>query len=156
MLFTYRYIMKHSISIIIFCFSICCSYTAFSQDDSEDVIKYRQNMMKTISMHYKSLKLLSAGRITQPEQWLPQAQGLNNMAKMISSAYPEESDFGDTDAKESIWENKPDFKEKADALVKSSEKLVSLIEQGEHKQVHELMREVGQACKNCHKKYREK
>ncbi len=148
--------MKHYISMIIFCCSICYSYAAFSQDDSEDVIKYRQNMMKTISMHYKSLKLLSAGRITQPEQWLPQAQGLNNMAKMITTAFPEESDFGETDAKESIWENKPDFNEKADALVKFSGKLVSLIEQGEQKQVPELMREVSQSCKNCHKNYREK
>ena len=148
--------MKLSISMIIFCCSICYSYSAFSQNDSEDVIKYRQNMMKTISMHYKSLKLLSAGRITQPDQWLPQAQGLNNMAKMISTAYPEESDFGDTDAKESIWENKPDFNEKADALVRFSGKLVSLIEQGQQKQVPELMREVSQSCKNCHKNYREK
>ena len=148
--------MKRSISMIIFCCLICYSYTAFSQDDSDDVIKYRQNMMETISMHFKSLRLLSAGRITQPDQWLPQAQGLNNMAKMISTAYPEESDFGETDAKESIWENKADFNDKADALVKVSGKLVSLIEQGEQKQVAEMLREVSQACKNCHKKYREK
>ncbi len=112
--------------------------------------------MKTISMHYKSLKLLSAGRITQPEQWLPQAQGLNNMAKMISTAYPDESDFGDTDAKESIWENKTDFNEKADALVKFSKQLVSVIEQGKQEQALEILREVSQTCKNCHKNYREK
>lgn len=148
--------MKQSILLIIFCCSILSSYTAFSQDDADDVIKYRQNMMKTISMHYKSLKLLSAGRITQPEQWLPQAQGLNNMAKMVPTAFPEESDFGDTDAKEAIWENKPDFNEKADALIKFSGKLVSLIENGEQKQVPELMREISQSCKDCHKKYREK
>jgi len=148
--------MKRSISMIIFGCLICYSYTVFSQDDSDDVIKYRQNMMATISMHYKSLRLLSAGRITQPDQWLPQAQGLNNMAKMISTAYPEESDFGETDAKESIWENKADFNQKADDLVKFSGKLVSLIDHGEQKQVAEMMRKVGQSCKNCHKKYREK
>ena len=147
--------MKSSISMIIFCCSICYSYAAFSQDDAEDVIKYRQNMMKTISMHYKSLKLLSAGRITQPDQWQPQAQGLNNMTKMITTAYPEESDFGDTDAKESIWENKTDFNEKADDLVKFSGQLVSAIEQGKQQQASELLREVSQSCKNCHKKYRE-
>ena len=79
--------MKHSILMLIICCSIFSSYTAFSQDDAEDVIKYRQNMMKIISMHYKSLKLLSAGRITQPDQWSPQARGLNNMAKMIITAY---------------------------------------------------------------------
>lgn len=148
--------MKRSILTIIFCSLFFYSYTAFSQDDAEDVIKYRQNMMKTISMHYKSLKLLSVGRITQPEQWLPQAQGLNNMAKMVSSVYPEDSDFGDTDAKASIWEDKSDFNQKAEALAQFSGKLVSLIEQGEQKQVPELMREVSQSCKNCHKNYREK
>lgn len=148
--------MKRSISLIIIFCSVCYSYSAFSEDDSEDLIKYRQYMMKSISMHYKSLKLLSAGRISQSEQWLPQARGLNDMAKMIATAFPEESDFGDTDAKESIWENKPDFNEKADVLVKHSGQLVSLIEQGRQKQVSELLREVGQSCKDCHKSYREK
>lgn len=148
--------MKYSIAVIVCLLSIFWSYTAFSEDESEDVIKYRQNMMTTISMHNKSLKLLSAGRITQPEQWLAHAQGLNNMAKMVSSAFPEDSDFGETDAKEAIWENKDDFNQKADALVKFSGKLVSFIENGEQKQVPELMREVSQSCKDCHKKYREK
>ncbi|MCU7818531.1 MAG: cytochrome c [gamma proteobacterium symbiont of Lucinoma myriamae] len=148
--------MKHSFLVVVFCCSIFYSFTAFSQDDADDVIKYRQNMMKTISMHYKSLKLLSAGRITQPDQWLPQAQGLNNMAKMTTTAFPEESDFGETDAKESIWENKPDFNKKAEALLKFSGKLVSVIEQGKQQQAAELLREISQSCKNCHKKYREK
>lgn len=148
--------MKRTIAMIVCCCSIFCSFTVFAEDDAEDVIKYRQNMMQTISMHNKSLKLLSAGRISQAEQWLPQAQGLNNMAKMITSAYPDESDFGETDAKEAIWENKEDFNQKADALVKFSGKLVSLIEQGKKDQVAELLREVSQSCKDCHKKYREK
>ncbi|MCW8932122.1 MAG: cytochrome c [Gammaproteobacteria bacterium] len=148
--------MKHTISMVIFCCSIFYSYAVFSEDESDDVIKYRQNMMETISMHYKSLKLLSAGRITQPDQWLPQAQGLNNMAKMVSTGFPEGSDFGETDAKESLWENKPDFNEKADALVKFSGQLVSLIEQGKKEQATELLRDIGQSCKDCHKKYREK
>ncbi len=148
--------MKHSILMIFFCCSVFYSSASFSEDDSEDVIKYRQNTMKVISMHYKSLKLLSAGRITQPEQWLPQAQGLNNMAKIVSASFPEGSDFGETDAKEAIWENKTDFNKKADALIKFSGQLVSLIEKGEQKQVSELLREVSQSCKDCHKRYREK
>lgn len=148
--------MKFFLLVIVFFSSTFYSYAIFSQDESDDVIRYRQNMMKTISMHYKSLKLLSAGRITQADQWLPQAQGLNNMAKMISTGFPEDTDFGETDAKESIWENKADFNEKADALVKLSKELVLLIEQNKNNEVAGLMKDVGQSCKSCHKKYREK
>lgn len=142
--------------LMIVFFLIFNSLTVFAEDDAESVIKYRQNVMSIMSMHYKSLKLLSVGRVNRPEQWLPHAQGLNHMATMIVSVYPKGTNSVKSDAKESIWRNKEDFNQKAKALVQHTEQLVTLVKQNDHKQIMQLMREVSQSCKDCHKHYREK
>ena len=125
------------------------------EDSSENVIKYRQYVMNAMSNHFKALKFLATGRITQPDQWLPHARSMVDMANMIESAFPAESDFGDTEAKEEIWENKGDFNQKALKLIKASEATVKLIEANGHDKVLEQIKEVSNTCKACHKKYRE-
>ena len=125
------------------------------EDSSENVIKYRQYVMNAMSNHFKALKFLATGRITQPDQWLPHARSMVDMANMIESAFPPESDFGDTEAKEEIWENKGDFNQKALKLIKASEAMVKLIEANGHDKVLEQIKEVSNTCKACHKKYRE-
>lgn len=147
--------MKFHIMIISI-FSSCLFHVPVMADESEHVIKYRQYLMSSISSHYKSLKYLTSGKITQPEQWLPHSRALNDLAKMVSSAFPEDSDFGETDAKESIWENKEDFNEQAQSLVKASEALLKQIENTETQETGKQMDAIGQSCKSCHKKYREK
>ena len=127
-----------------------------AEDSSEHVIKYRQYLMSSISDHNKSLKYLTAGKITQPEQWLPHIRALNDMAKMVEGAFPEDSDFGETDAKEAIWANKEDFNQKAQELVKASDLMLELIQKNDRKGVKKQMTAIGDSCKSCHKKYREK
>lgn len=133
-------------------------YTApvLAEDNSDHVIKYRQYVMSSISDHYKAIKYLTAGKITQPEQWLPHIRSLNDMAKMVEGGFPEGSDFGETDAKEAIWENKDDFNQKAQELVKVSDAMLKLIQSNDREGVKKQVTEIGQSCKSCHKKYREK
>lgn len=130
--------------------------SAFAQDEVDNVIRYRQYTMSSISDHFKSLKYLSSGKITQPEQWLPHARALNDLAKMVPTMFPEGSDFGETDAKEAIWSNKKDFNQKAQNLVKRSEVLLQSIQNDQRSQVKGDVAQLGKACKACHKKYREK
>ncbi len=124
-------------------------------DSSENIIKYRQYVMTAISNHFKALKFLATGRISQPDQWLPHARSMVDMANMIETAFPPESDFGDTEAKEAIWENKGDFNQKALKLIKASEAMVKLIEANERDKALEQIKVISNTCKACHKKYRE-
>ena len=124
-------------------------------DSSENVIKYRQYVMTAMSNHFKALKFLATGRICQPAQWLPHARSMVDMANMIESTFPPESDFGDTEAKEEIWENKGDFNQKALKLIKASEAMVRLIEANERDKAIEQIKVISNTCKSCHKKYRE-
>ncbi len=151
--------MKYAILVLGLCttlfFSGVMSAYGTEDDSSDNVIKYRQYVMTAMSNHFKALKYLVTGRITQPEQWLPHARSIVDMANMIESAFPPESDFGDTDAKEEIWENKGDFNQKALKLIKASEAMVRLIEANERDKALEQFKAIGNTCKACHKKYRE-
>lgn len=147
--------MKHP--IIISCvLSVLFTLPVQAEDEAEHVIKYRQNLMSSISDHYKSLKLLTGGKISQPDQWLPHARALDDMAKIVAGAFPEGSDFGETDAKEAIWENKDDFNQKAQDLVAVTRDMVQLIQDKDRDGAKKQLGQIGQACKSCHKKYREK
>jgi len=148
--------MKYSIVSISCILSLLILHPAQAEDESDHVIKYRQYLMSSISSHYKSLKLLTAGKITQPEQWLPHARALNDMAKMVEGAFPEGSDFGETDAKEIIWENKNDFNQKSQQLVKVTQDMFQFVQKNEQDKAQKQLNDIGQSCKSCHKEYREK
>ena len=141
------------ISLFLFCWS---ALPVMAEDESEHVIKYRQYLMSSISSHFKSLKYLSSGKISRPEQMLPHSRALYDLAKMVETSFPEDSDFGETDAKETIWSNKDDFNQKAKALVKASEALLKPLESNDTSMALKQMDDIGQSCKSCHKKYREK
>jgi len=148
--------MNYRIIALAAIFSFFGTQPVLAEDDSEHVIKYRQYLMSSISAHYKALKYLTDGKISQPEQWLPHIRSLNDMAKMVAGAFPEDSDFGETDAKEAIWTNKDDFNQKAQELVKTSDMMLKLIQNNDRENAKKQVTELGQACKSCHKKYREK
>lgn len=151
--------MKKAVLIFGLCLSLLFSGMTFAfgpeGDSSENVIKYRQYVMSSISSHFKALKYLTTGRITQPDQWLPHARAMVDMANMIETAFPPESDFGNTEAKEEIWENKEDFNQKALKLIKASETMVKLIEANKRDEARKQVKNISQTCKSCHKKYRE-
>jgi cytochrome c556 len=127
-----------------------------ADDEVEHVIKYRQYLMASISSHYKSLKLLTSGKINQPKQWLAHARALKDTAEMVAGAFPEDSDFGETDAKEEIWNNKDDFNQKAQGLVKASHVMLNMILTEDLQKAKKQIDAIGLSCKACHKKYREK
>ena len=82
------------------------------------------------------------------------AVAIQNAAKIIPAMFPEGSDFGDTDALESIWTDQSGFEKAAQQLVDASGELVAVSQSGDMKAIGRAVRAVGGACKNCHDNYR--
>lgn len=59
-----------------------------------------------------------------------------------------------TKARENIWTNLPDFKQKADALVKALDGLEAAGQAGDEKALRPAFAAVGKACSNCHDNYK--
>jgi len=135
-----------------------CFYSStILADESDDIIKYRKNVMKSLAADSRMIKAILTGKISYKKDLTIIASSLAAKAKMVSHHFPDGSDFGDTDAKEEIWENKEDFNQKSKQLETASTDLLNALRQSSNEaDITQKYSAVGKSCKACHKKYREK
>ena len=124
---------------------------AAAEEESEDQIKYRQAVMEAIGGHTSAASLIARGLIERDELAL-HARALQTLTADIPALFPEGSDFGDTRAKDEIWEEWDDFVEASNASKASAEKLVAAVESGGD--IAGAFRDVGDGCKGCHRQFR--
>ncbi|MEA3413780.1 MAG: cytochrome c, partial [Pseudomonadota bacterium] len=72
----------------------------------------------------------------------------------IPSMFPEGSDFGETDALEKIWEDWDAFEKAAKKADSEADALLKASESGDAKAVQKAFKDMSEACKGCHKKFR--
>ncbi len=125
-------------------------------DEAENQIKYRQAVMKAIGGHMGASALIVRGKISHRDQLKAHADGLLALSRDIPGLFPEGSDFGETEAKEILWERWDDFREASDKSKTSIENFVKAVETGSEDDVVAAFREVGKGCKGCHEDFRQK
>jgi len=72
---------------------------------------------------------------------------------MPQEGFIEGSDFGETDAKDELWENLADVNQRFDQLSQDADKLVA-VSGGSLDEARAAFGDVGKSCKGCHDKYR--
>ena len=124
-------------------------------DEAEDIIAYRQSVMKSLAVNSKMIKTILNKKVSH--QHLSElVSHFASKAMMLNGNFPEGSDFGETDAKEEIWENKADFDSKIKDLEKVTQQLgIAVQKQAPNKELMDNFLAIRKACKACHKKYRE-
>jgi cytochrome c556 len=133
---------------------LSCSLPA--QDmDPDAVIKYRQSVMSAQGGHMGAMAQIVRGKVDYPDQLLVHARALNSIAQNIDMLFPEGSDFGETDAKEEIWSNWDKFKQAAERLSTETQAFVKAVESKDQSAINKNFKELGEACKTCHKKFRQ-
>lgn len=124
--------------------------------DEEGTIKYRQGIMKAQAGYMGAMGMVVQGRADFAGNMADHAQGLLTLSKIVSTLFPEGSDFGETDALDKIWSNKDDFKSKVAAAEKAASGLVAATQSGDPGRIGQAYKAVGQSCKECHEEYRRK
>ena len=71
--------------------------------DSEGIIKYRKNVMKTNAGHMGAIMDILKNHLPLETHVVDHAGSINQNSKMILSMFPKGSDLGDTKAKPAIW-----------------------------------------------------
>jgi cytochrome c556 len=125
-------------------------------DESENIIKYRQAMMKAIGGHMSASSLIVRGKISRMPELKMHAHGLKTLAADIPALFPEDSDFGETSAKAEVWEKRDDFLKAAETAKQSIADFVAAVDSGNDDAIAAGFKEVGKGCKGCHKEFREK
>ena len=137
--------------------AISLSPLAYADYEPEAIIKYRHDMMEAIKGHNNAIKAIVNGTVPFDNQLGMHMQSLKDLFGQIDSLFPEGSDFGETHAKDEIWDKPEKFRETVDRANEALAKFERVVRQGSRSAARSAFKEFGKAsCGNCHKLFRKK
>jgi cytochrome c556 len=137
---------------LFFIFILFYSFSAFSEQTVEEIIKERKSIF---SKNYKTAKrvnsLASNGDIDEAKKLMIE---MSDNYKRLLDLFPENSKTGfKTEALPSIWENKDEFNLLMTKASSNMIELTSVIDETE-KMKATLGKYMWSSCKSCHSKFR--
>jgi cytochrome c556 len=127
-----------------------------SMEQAEAAIQYRQSVMKAIG----GLMGTSVGQLRDGLDYGPEmgevASALQALTGDIPALFPEGSDFGETDAKPEVWENRKGFEEASSKMREQVDGFSSAVKTGDRRKMLGAFKAMGDACKACHQDFRVK
>ncbi|MCH7486660.1 MAG: cytochrome c [Proteobacteria bacterium] len=128
-------------------------------DEPENVIKYRQSVMKAIGGHTGAIVGVVKGEVSYVDHVAAHARGINEMSKLLAGLFPEgtsQFEFPNTRALPEIWDDFSKFEAAAKALEVESAKMVEVAASGDLGAIGGQLQNLGKACGSCHKSFRQK
>ena len=137
---------------LFFIFILFYSFSAFSEQTVEEIIKERKSIF---SKNYKTAKrvqgLASNGDIDEAKKLMIE---MSDNYKRLLDLFPENSKEGfGTEALPSIWENKDEFNLLMTKASSNMLELMSVVDEAEDMKAT-LGKYMWSSCKSCHSKFR--
>jgi cytochrome c556 len=120
--------------------------------DNQDIIDYREHVMKTLGEQAQSLAMVLQGK-APAENVVIHAQLLAVTAATVEKAFTPKVVGGE--AKADVWAKWDDFSKKTKDLVAASNDLVKAAQAGGIEGAKAKMAAPGLGCKGCHDVYRD-
>ena len=124
--------------------------------DSQGIIKYRQNVMKSTAGHMGAIVDILKNRLPLAAHIVDHARSMLQISRMILSMFPEGSGKGRTKSKQAIWENWSEFESAAKNFERESAKLSEVAESGDMDALAKQVRATGKTCSGCHRNFRKR
>lgn len=122
--------------------------------EPEDIIKYRQNVMKLQGAHLAVAGAIIQGKVDFKNHLGDHVKALQASTKDIPALFPKDSDFGETKAQDSIWKNSADFQKRAKDTHDKVNALAKAVSAKDSANYGARFKDVADSCKACHKDYR--
>ena len=148
-------------TVIIFTLVSIFSSLAYAQDasdaDPEKVIKYRQDFMTAVKGHNNGIKSIVTGAVPFTGHLDIHLDALEKLFAEIPALFPEGSDFGDTNAKDAVWDNPEKFEKAVSDSQQALQDFKQVVAAGDMTQTSAAFKEFGKAsCGGCHKGFKKK
>ncbi|MBI3546904.1 MAG: cytochrome c [Gammaproteobacteria bacterium] len=128
-----------------------------AESSPEDIIKYRQNMMKANGAHMAAMGAVIQGKVDYKKDLADHARALQAINKNIPALFPKGSDFGgETKALDAIWQKNADFEKLAKQAGADADALAKAVQTGDAKVYGPKFKALADDCKACHKDFRKK
>ena len=130
-------------------------------ENTEDVVKYRKNIMKAIGNHISIVAANLKGKVSINEDIVPHSKSilLTLSSINISKTFPINSGpniSSNTQSLENIWTEKDLFSNAMKDSVEKAQNLVLAAESGDKKNIAKSLGALGKTCGSCHNKFRKK
>ncbi len=144
-----------SLQILAYSLFLCASPVTFGEQDPEAVIKFRQGVMKAQGGHMAAMAQIVRGKVNYGDRLAIHAKALNSIIGNIAELFPEGSDFGETAAKEEIWGRWEQFENSANKADEKAKTFLKAVNAGDQAAIGSTFKELAEACKACHKDFRQ-
>ena len=146
--------MKYLAFLVAFSFAPMAQAEDF---DPEKVIKYRQDFMTAVKGHNNAIKSIVNGVVPYDNHLNMHIASLEALFKEIESLFPEGSDFGETNAKDAIWDNPEKFSKTSKEAIEALATFKGVASEGDKSKTRSAFKQFGkQSCGSCHKSFKKK
>ncbi len=149
--------MKKSILTMAMILVLGFGAQALAVDEPQNVIKYRQAVMKAIGGHTGAIVGVVKGEVSYDGHVAAHARGINAMSKLLGGLFPKGSGrdvYPETRALPEIWNDWDKFGAAAKNMEVQSAKLVAAAESGDVAAIGAQLQNLGKSCGGCHKPFR--
>ena len=126
---------------------------------AEKAIEYRQAVFKVVAGNFGPLAQSAQGKVELPPAAARQyAERLSEISQFARDAFPDISREGKTRAKPEIWSERAEFDKLLKDLTDATKSLAGVTANAAAKpeEFKAAVGSVGNACKGCHDRFREK
>jgi len=126
---------------------------------AEKAIEYRQAVFKVVAGNFGPLAQSAQGKVELPPAAARQyAERLSEISQFARDAFPDISREGKTRAKPEIWSERAEFDKLLKDLTDATKSLAGVTANAAAKpeEFKAAVGSVGNACKSCHDRFREK
>ena len=107
--------------------------------------------------HNNAIKAIVNGTVPQDKHLDMHMSALEALFNQVDTLFPEGGDFGETKAKDEIWDNPDKFRETVENSKLAFARFKHTIKQGNRADAREAFKEYGKAsCGSCHKSFKKK
>lgn len=124
--------------------------------ESENIIKYRQAVMKSQGGHMAAAAEIVKAKVDFASDLAYHAAALAASTKGLARLFPAGSDFGETRAKAEIWSKRSEFDKAANDAEKAGSAFLAAVSADDKAAIGKAFGDLAEACKGCHKRFREK
>ena len=147
---------KYLVTILATILAIISLSTAYAADEPENIIKFRQTVMKGNGAHITNIAAVVKGQVTITANLVADAQAIADGLETFGKLFPTGTDSGKTNALAKIWEDRAGFDKALSASQAAAQNMIGATASNDIATIGKALGALGKSCGGCHKPYRKK
>lgn len=137
---------------------VCGAIAAFAADEPANILKYRQNAMKSVGANISNVAMVAKGEFSSLANVAANARAIRDGLAAAGPLFPAGtgSEAGKTRALPTVWERGSEFDAAMEKSLAAAGDMVAAAETGDLGQIRGALGALGKTCGGCHDTFRQK